>query len=886
MSQAREARRLFDRVIDLAAEERERVLSECSDETVRGLVLRLLAAHACETGFLERAPNPTTDRTAVTPGRRLGPYVLESEIGRGGMGTVYRAVRCDDVYRKTVAIKVVSLGMDADLFRRERQIMASLEHANIARLLDGGATEDGSLYLVMEFVDGEPINVWADRRGLSTRGRLELLLSVCDAVSYAHRNLVVHRDLKPANILVTADGIPKLLDFGVARVVAAETGSAQTIRAALTPEYASPEQVRGDNISTATDVYSFGVVLFHLLTRGQRPYGAARDTLAASLRAVLEEEPRRPSACVEGKLQRELRGELDNIVLRAIAKAPERRYVSMQQLRADIEGWLTGRPVLAQGDDFWYLTGKFVRRRWLPLAAAAAVLVSSAAGTLAVWRQTGIAEQRRITAENAVRRSGELLRSRQLLLTQQVTLRGRAEAEARRAEAEARRAQEQRGIAETRLRHARDLAASLLFDIHDAVRDLSGASAARRKIVESAVKQLEALSRDAPEDTRLLRILAAAYERAGDLVGGVVAEGSDGTSAGLDWYRKSLAVQQHLMREAAAAAVADNWLRLAHAYRRVGLVENRNQDVKAAALSLRHALRSLEAGGRRGGHWPEAEADIYHQLCHYEVSTGDRDAATAACRGAIARMRQFVSTEFAAPAARHNRAVNFQRLAWLTQEAGDVPAALELLNAGIQEQTRLVREHPENAAYRRSLSIMLGYLARWREKIEGTNAIPGYLQALESFRAIRAADIRQTVISMLHAWTAMRYAVVLHQAGRDAEARTAAGESILLYEELIRAPKAGFMEFNDFANEMLRCPFPDLCDVRVALKHAQTAVEMTKGENPFALDTLANAQFRNGAVARAIETGRSALARAGNLPQAARDEIRTAIARFEAAAAR
>jgi tetratricopeptide (TPR) repeat protein len=877
MEQELHVRTYFDRALLLPPEEREPfLLRECTDSTVREFVLRLLTAHDRETGFLMRRPVAEPPRrVTIGAGQRIGPYTIETEIGRGGMGVVYRAVRSDDTYRKTVAVKVVSFGISADLFRRERQIMASLEHANIARLLDGGATDDGSLYIVMEFVDGERIDKWARGRNLSTRERLRLLLSVCDAIAYAHRNLVVHSDLKPANILVTADCVPKLLDFGVARVLAGEPGTTQTGHVALTPDYASPEQIRGDKVTTATDVYSFGLVLFEVLTRGKRPYERANEPL----RAVLESEPRRPSSLVQAKLRRELRGDLDKIVLKAIAKEPERRYASIQELRSDIEAWLSGRPVKAQGDRLLYRARKFMRRYWVPVGAAAAVLVSACTGTVAVLEQAAIAEQRRVAAEQATQRAEDLAGSRQRLLAEQVALRARAESEAR-------RAQEQQSVAEQRLRNARDLAAELLFEIHDAVRDLSGATEARRRIVESAIRQLESLSQDAPEDSRLQRVLAAAYERAGDLVGGISGEGTDGTSAGLDFYNKSLAINQRLARDAVEMSDANTWFRLAHAWRRVGIVQYRRADFKAAAQSLREARRSLEAGRRRGALWPELDAEIHHHLCNYEVFAGERAAASTTCRAAIAKMRQFISTEFIAPEARHTRAVAFQRLARMTQQAGDVPAALELLNAAIQEQSRLVRENPDNAAYRRSLSVMLGYLARWRDQIGGANALAGYAMALESFRAARAADPRQTIIAMLHAWTAMRYSAALHRRGREGEARRAASESLAIFEDLIRAPGAGFMEFNDYANELSQCPYPDICDQQKALRYAKVAVDMTKGQNAFALDTLANVYFRTGAVEKAAETQRLALSFSGNLPAGAREEISTSLNRFEAELAR
>ncbi|HUK13536.1 MAG TPA: serine/threonine-protein kinase [Thermoanaerobaculaceae bacterium] len=357
----------------------------------------------------EETPNPTL---AVTVGaaverpveRRIGAYRVLGELGHGGMGTVFLAARADDQYQKLVAIKTIR-GIDGGgealrHFRRERQILADLDHPNIARLLDGGTTDDGLPYLVMERVEGEPIDRYCDERKLSVRERLRLFLGVCAAVQFAHQNLVVHRDLKPSNILVDAQGVPKLLDFGIAKLIEPEAagGTATLTSLAMTPQYASPEQVRGQAITTATDVYSLGVVLYELLT-GHRPYGRAAPTSLEFLKAVCEEEAERPSAAVlraerrtlaggevatatpesvsrtrEGtpdRLRRQLRGELDTIVLTALRKEPQRRYRSVEALAEDVLRHLEGRPVAAHKATIPYRARKFVRRNALAVGSAA-----------------------------------------------------------------------------------------------------------------------------------------------------------------------------------------------------------------------------------------------------------------------------------------------------------------------------------------------------------------------------------------------------------------------------------------------------------------------------------------------------------------------------------
>src|SRR5262249_25625550 len=288
------------------------------------------------------------------------------------MGAVYEADRDDEQFRQQVAIKIIKRGMDTDFVRdrflRERQILATLDHPHIARLFDGGATEDGRPYFVMEFVDGEPITDYCRRRELPLDEKLKLFRDVCSAVQHAHQKLVVHRDLKPSNILVTADGTPKLLDFGIAKLLAPDTGEAvtrtETAIRLMTPDYASPEQVRGGAITTATDVYSLGVSLYELLT-GRRPYQFETYSPLEIERAICDPEPPPPSDAARRqpgtslKLARQLAGDLDNIVLMAMRKKPDRRYQSVEQFSADLLRFGAGLPVAARPDSFVYRTGKF-----------------------------------------------------------------------------------------------------------------------------------------------------------------------------------------------------------------------------------------------------------------------------------------------------------------------------------------------------------------------------------------------------------------------------------------------------------------------------------------------------------------------------------------------
>ncbi|MBZ5626477.1 MAG: serine/threonine protein kinase [Acidobacteriia bacterium] len=414
-----QVRACYEAALRLEPAAREAFLDrECQgDESIRQEVERLLSARerlpeflACPLlGPAPRAFDPAMNPAHGMEGRQLHAYKLIREIGQGGMGSVYLAERVDGVYTKQVAIKLVRPSMNSaeilERFRREREILASLDHPNIARLIDGGSTDDGLPYFVMEFVEGQPINRWCDERKLNVSQRLELFRKVCDAVQYAHQHLVVHRDLKPGNILVTDDGDVKLLDFGIAKLLGPDlTGDLSatvTMTRLMTPQYASPEQVKGDAISTLTDVYSLGVILYELLT-GHRPYRLLRAAMHEMARVISEEEPTRPSDVVttteegfegepgkqpitpetvsevrEGalnRLRKRLQGDLDSILLTALRKEPSRRYSSVESFSEDLRRHLENRPVSAREDSVWYRVSRFVRRH--PVGMAAGVVIA------------------------------------------------------------------------------------------------------------------------------------------------------------------------------------------------------------------------------------------------------------------------------------------------------------------------------------------------------------------------------------------------------------------------------------------------------------------------------------------------------------------------------
>jgi serine/threonine protein kinase len=428
---------LFSRAVELPPAERQAfVAKETSGDTeLRAELLDLLV---CDAGSARTGPltlalgaaldTTTRDRRKALVGRVVGNYKLVSVLGHGGTGTVYLGERADRQYSAQVAVKIVDNGtMQGELglrFRAERQILASLNHANIARLLDAGETDDGNPFLVMEYVHGEPLDRFCDRQRLGVRERLLLFLDICSAVQYAHQNLVVHRDLKPANILVTAEGAPKLLDFGIAKLLdAGEAAAAMALTRMndrlLTPEYASPEQILGRPVTTASDVYALGVVLYELLT-GLRPYTVPASASQLELeRSICITDPPKPSAAVrrardsgplEGqsemlavaaarrltpeKLQKRLIGDIDSIVLRALRKEPTHRYNSIEQLASDIRRYLAREPVQARQGNWLYYSQRFIRRHAFGVAAGATFVLF-----LAVFAMVSNIQAQRIAAE-------------------------------------------------------------------------------------------------------------------------------------------------------------------------------------------------------------------------------------------------------------------------------------------------------------------------------------------------------------------------------------------------------------------------------------------------------------------------------------------------------
>jgi tetratricopeptide (TPR) repeat protein len=492
---------LFTAALEVPPDERPALLAleAHGDAALIDEVVSLLASHEAPGEFLE-APAPELSASVYAAlddhvGERIGAYRIVGTLGSGGMGDVFRAVRDDDQYRAEVAIKLMRADVRDPLagqrFKTERQILAQLDHRNIARLLDGGTTPGGVPYVVMELVHGEPIDQYCASHELPVRERVQLFLQVCSAVSYAHQHLVVHRDLKPNNILVAADGSAKLLDFGIAKLLEANpiTGTTsdetRTQLRAMTLDYASPEQVQGGAVTTVSDVYSLGVVLYRLLT-GRSPYGERANDAQRMAEILGDAPPMRP----------DIDADLDNILLMALRKEPQRRYGSVEQLANDLRNYLAGLPVHARGNAWRYRLGKFVRRRKVEIAAAAVVVASLVTGLGFSIREARIADQQRI-------------------------------------------------IAQRHFDSVRKLS-NKLFAFHDEIAQLPGSTRARQMLVTTSLEYLDALHQESAADPALQEELAVAYKKVGDIQGHTTQANLGDSAGALRSYAKAIALLEPL----------------------------------------------------------------------------------------------------------------------------------------------------------------------------------------------------------------------------------------------------------------------------------------------------------------------------------------------------
>ena len=921
---------IFQSALDCAPENRAALLDSACDGNaeLRKEIESLLASHekshfTTPAGFAD-AMKMLEQRTGqVEEGRRIGPYCVLRRIGRGGMGNVYLAARADDAYQKLVAIKIIRRGLDtADIvlrFRSERQILATLDHPNITRLLDAGTTDDGLPYFVMEYCEGEPIDEYCDASKLNITERLKLFQSVCAAVRYAHQNLVIHRDIKPANVLVTKEGVARLLDFGIAKLLATGTapldGTLTNLRP-LTPQYASPEQVRGEAMTTASDVYSLGVLLYGLLT-GHRPYRASMSCAAEIERAISEEEPLRPSAVVMGeavpdengarmtpdsvsrlregtpdKLRRRLEGDLDNIVLMALRKEPERRYASAEQLSEDISRHLENLPVIARPDTAGYRATKFIIRHRTGVAAAALIVISLVAGVVGTSWQARVA---------------------------------RAE----------------RGKAQQQFNDVRKLATSFLFEFNSSIQSLPGATPARKLLVQRALEYLSKLAQESHGNADLQRELAEAYLKVGDLQGNPYEPNLGDSRGAAESYKKALAISAALvqandkdakarrylarsyqslgevlpllgeptegvtnLRRASeifetltAATPADRELRvqLADSYQSLGDLQGHNGlqnlgDRASALESYRRAIAIFDAlaaednndrTARRGG------AILRIRIGDMQQAQGDLDAALENYRAALERAESLAAADSKNDRSRRVQALSYRKLGDLENQRGDFKQALQHALKAAETNQTLAAADPDNAQAGMNFVLSLTAIADLLNKTgDHPGALTRYRQALGILEKLSVAAPTDVFMRGRLSEALVATGAVLVQQGKLAEARSMTSQGLVIARDLASRTMATPDELSQYALTLLTCQPPDLREPATALQKAKQAVEKSGERDPRSLDILAQAYFQNGDSARAIDMEKKALSLLPpprpNSVWPARQKVEAQLAKFEA----
>jgi tetratricopeptide (TPR) repeat protein/tRNA A-37 threonylcarbamoyl transferase component Bud32 len=690
---------LFEQAIALPLGDRSAFVNrQADDDEVRSEVLSLLASHHAAGSFVQekiRGAVATFYETGLVaaPPSRVGPYRLIRELGRGGMGTVFLAERDDDEYHARVAVKLVRPGMDTEFilarFRRERQTLARLQHPNISRLLDGGTTETGLPYIVMEYIDGPWLTAFADQRRLGIDERLRLFLDVCSAVDYAHRHFIVHRDLKPGNILVGPDGAPKLLDFGICKLLQAEPSGTDTVAAPMTPNYASPEQVRGDPATLLSDIYSLGAVLYELLT-GSGPRQFDKLTPRA-IEDVLSRTPiARPSAIVRDKAAaRQLSGDLDNVVMRALETEPERRYESAAQFADDLKRFLDNEPVRARPQTLTYRLRKFVRRNRLAVAATAAVFVALSAGLLVSMYEARIAA--------------------------------------------------------SRLQQVRTLASKVVFDVHDAVRDLPGSTKARRMIVQTGLDYLDSLVNSVAGDSRAETELAKAYRRLGDVQGNAEEANLGDVPNALADYRKAMALVDAAIKR--SPQDFDAQAERVVLYERMGALETHAGKLPEAIRNYAEGIRTGSALARSGN------VDLLSALGNAYLGSNNAKRNAGDFRGALDDANESLRVYRDAAARQPNdRALGhsvsnaYASLGMAESMVGQLQDGLAHFRLSVAEMEKLAAAEPQNVAWQRDLMLAYGHVADVLGNPDLQNlgdrdgAVQAYRQAAEIGKKLYEAD--------------------------------------------------------------------------------------------------------------------------------------------------
>ena len=817
---------IFQAAKNLPPDEQRKYLDTAcaSDSTLRAEAEALLAADR------EQTTSRNEIREATSPGAiagsRIGAYEILHEIGKGGMAKVYAAARVDQQFQKLVAIKIVRPGVDfgeiVRRFRHERQLLAGLEHPNIARLLDGGVTEQGLPYLVMEYIEGVRIDRYADAHNLSLTERLVLIRQVCSAVQYAHQNLVVHRDLKPGNILVSPEGAPKLLDFGIAKLLRPSyygddldvtLPNAQP----MTPEYASPEQIRGESVTTASDVYSLGVLLYVLVT-GRHPFEEQRSNAAALSTAILEEVPAKPSAAVAqglaGEAQkgrerwvRELRGDLDTIVLMALRKEPQRRYRSVEHLADDLGRYMEGRPVSARKDTAWYRAGKFVRRhRAGTLAAAVAVVALLTSSAAAIY-----------SAVNARR---------------------------------------ERATAERRFEEGRQFARFVLFQLDGAMQ--SGITPARKLMVERALEYLNGLEKDSAGDASLEQEAAEGYLKVGDLQGNLFGPNLGDSSAAKKSYERALDIAQR----GARTNPQERWPRHVEAMANIKL-GNLFSTGGGRQQALEHYRKAENLLGPSAGLDPQAKSDLLELLARIgftELQMGDAHAALETYVRYRKLAQELADAEANGASEQTRRAVayGYERVGYLTARTGATAEGLSDLRRALSAYQELAAASPENGAAQRDLASTYALIGDIVERTAPLEAAKDFRSASRITETLAASDPNNAQYQRDRVVMLGRLADALANAGHTSEARAVRDTALLLLKR-IETPAVSDYGLVLYCQLLLIKPRTESSKAEEALRDARELVARTKEKDPFALQFVAEALDATGDPEGAVVTEQKAL---------------------------
>ncbi|MBK7933866.1 MAG: protein kinase [Acidobacteria bacterium] len=689
---------ILEDAIELPTEARnEFVANACgSDAELESEVVSLLnestAAEALETHAVEHVA-PPEDKLLNT---QIGNYRLDKLIGSGGMGRVYLAKRADGAFEQKVALKLIRRGLYSDeILRRfvtERQILASLEHPNIAHLIDGGTTPDGLPFLVMEYVEGSPITEFADANDLDLNARLDLFREVCAAVSFAHQKLVIHRDLKPANILITRDGKAKLLDFGIAKLVKTDGVETRTRTFAFTPDYASPEQIRGENLSTATDVYSLGVILYELLT-GSLPFKFEDKNIGEIVATATNTVPAAPSLSAQRSTindQRSLKGDLDNIVLKALQKEPERRYTSVEQFSEDIARHLKGLPVFARPDTWKYRAEKFAGRNKLFVGATALAFAILVAGIATTAYQARIANIERAKAE-------------------------------------------------ARFNDVRTLANSFMFEINEEI--MRSPVKARELLVARALEYLDKLAAESAGNIELKSELASAYEQIGEVQSELFRPFAGKTSEAVLSQQKALKLRHEIYAENPSAEHATS---VSASYQKVGNVLLTSGKIGEARDNYRQSVELLKPLVAA----EPAKTDTRRQLARSYAALGQSIVRSGSLGEALANYQASLEIfqELSVESPDDNRAIRsvgivLSYIGFVKMEMGQLNEALADYKQWLAIEKQLVINESNNIDFRHDLSsahtwhgVVLSELGKIPE------AQDDFREAIKIQNAIFAAD--------------------------------------------------------------------------------------------------------------------------------------------------